>query len=62
MISSLNNYQLKIKAKVCFQSFRKGSPKASLFEIPKDYKEEIMMTDFSTNENTSTTPSENKAT
>jgi hypothetical protein len=31
-----------ISAKVCFQNFRKQPPAKSLFEVPKDYKEEVI--------------------
>lgn len=31
-----------ISAKVCFQNFKKQPPSKSLFEVPKDYKEEIV--------------------
>ena len=32
-----------ISAKVCFQNFRKQPPVKSLFEVPKDYKEEVIL-------------------
>lgn len=32
-----------ISAKVCFQNFRKQQPAKCLFEVPKDYKEEIIV-------------------
>jgi hypothetical protein len=50
-----------ISAKVCFQNFKKQSPSEHLFQVPSDYKEELLIDKASdssslpTNDSTSTT-------
>jgi len=50
-----------ISAKVCFQNFKKQSPSEHLFQVPSDYKEELLIdkandsSSLPTNDSTSNT-------